>query len=127
MIKATITMISAVMVTGLFASGVYAAPITLMDAQMDRVAAGGVEKVDGFICPVIPGKGLARNYMKYGEDSKFFPIGNGGEGDVTYYSFHGPDVKVPVYATNGDGAGRPGASFSKQGDTDYSAIWGFRP
>ena len=90
MIKATITLISTVMITGLLASGVYAAPITLNDAQLDGVAAGGVEKVEGFVCPVIKGKGVAKN-------DKFFPISGG------YYSFHGPDVEVPVHATNADG------------------------
>lgn len=127
MIKTTITMISAVMISGLLVSSVYAAPITLNDAQMDGVAAGGVTKVDGFVCPVIPGKGLAKNVEKYGDDSKFFPIGNGGQGDVIFYSFHGPNVSVPEHATNGNGAGRPGGNFSKQGDKDYTAIWGFRP
>ena len=116
--KAIITMISAVMVTGLLASGVYAAPVTLNDAQMDVVAAGGmdVEWVDGFVCPVIKGKGVVKN-------DKFFSIGDG------YYSFHGPDVSVPVHATNRNGSGRPNPEigFSKPGDKDYSAIWGFRP
>ncbi len=123
MIKTTITMISAVMIAGLLVSGVYAASITLNDAQMDGVAAGGVTKVDGFICPVIPGKGLAKNYEKYGVDSKFFPIGNGGQGDVIYYSFHGPDVSVPMHATNANGAGSPGGTFAAPGDTGYTAIW----
>ena len=121
MIKATITIISTVIIAGLLAFGVYAAPVTLNDAQLDLVAAGGVEKVDGFVCPVIRGKGVQQN-------DKFFSIGNGGvEGGIEYYSFHGPDVSVPVHATNGDGTGRPGGVFSKPGDNDYSAIWGFRP
>ena len=112
--KAIIKMTLAVMVTGLLASSVYAAPVQLNDAQLDGVAAGGVEKVEAFVCPAIRGKGVQKN-------DKFFAIGDG------YYSFHGPDVYVPVHATNGDGAGRPGGDFAKPGDTNYSAIWGFRP
>jgi hypothetical protein len=112
--KAIIKMTLAVMITGLLASGVYAAPVQLNDTQLDVVAAGGVEKVDGFVCPAIRGHGVVKN-------DKFFPIGDG------YYSFHGPDVSVPVHATNGDGSGRPGGDFSKPGDKDYSAVWGFRP
>lgn len=114
MINAKKTMISAAVAAGLLASGVYAAPITLNDAQLDGVAAGGVEKVAGFVCPVIPGKGVAKN-------DKFFPISGG------YYSFHGPDVAVPMHATNANGAGRPGGEHASPGDTDYTAIWGFRP
>lgn len=113
MIKATITMISAVMFAGFLTSGVHAAPITLDDAQMDGVAAGGMEKVEGFVCPVIRGKGVAKN-------EKFFPIAGG------FYSFHGPDVAVPIHATNANGAGRPGGEHASPGDTDYTAIWGFR-
>ena len=99
-----------------FASSAYATPVSLTDIQMDSVAAGGVEKVDGFVCPVIKGAGVQKN-------DKFFAIGGG------YYSFHGPDVSVPVNATNRNGAGRPGPdlNFATPGDADYSAIWGFRP
>ena len=105
---------SAVFTTCLFASGAYAAPISLNEAQMDSVAAGGVETVDGFVCPAISTDAVLKN-------DKFFAIGDG------YYSFHGPDVSVPVKATNANGDGRPGGEFSAPGDTDYTAIWGFRP
>jgi len=98
----------------LIASAASAGGITLTDKQMDTVAAGGVERVDGFVCPVISGAGVQTN-------DKFFAIGDG------YYSFHGPDVSVPVHATNNAGAGRPGGSFASPGDANYSAIWGFRP
>lgn len=112
----TMKTILAVMAMGLISAAAFAEPVMLSDSQMDTVAAGGVEKVDGFVCPAIPGQGLA----KTGND-RFFPIGEG------YYSFHGPDVSVPVHATNADGAGRPGADFAVPGDTNYSAVWGFRP
>ncbi len=91
-----------------------AAPLSLSDAQMDGVAAGGVDTVEGFVCPAISGSGVTKN-------DKFFSIGDG------FYSFHGPDVVVPVHATNADGDGVPGVDFATPGDTNYSAIWGFRP
>jgi len=40
-----------------------------------------------------------------------------------HYTIVGPDVAVPLHATNGDGAGSPGGSHSQPGDTDYTAIW----
>lgn len=95
----------------LFASAVHAAPLTLTDAQMDAVAAGGVETTDGFVCPVLTTDAVL-NSPKGGE--------LGIEG---YYTIGGPDVTVPVHATNGDGSGSPAGPFSQPGDTDYTAIW----
>jgi len=112
MIKDTIKIASAVVAVGLFASGAQAVPLPLSDAQMDSVAAGGVTMVDGFVCPTITTENVL-NSPKGGE--------LGIEG---YYTIGGPDVTVPVHATNGDGSGRPGGPFSTPGDKDYSAIWG---
>lgn len=100
-------------VTGslLLAGSVSAAPITLSDEQMDNIAAGGVETVDGFICPVISTDAVLNSPNGAG------PI---GEGD---YTIVGPSVSIPLHATNGDGAGTPGGSHSNPGDTDYTAIW----
>lgn len=98
----------------LFISTAHAAPLALNDMQMDVVAAGGVDTVEGFVCPSISTSSVTNN-------DKFFPIGGG------YYSFSGPNVVVPVHATNDDGAGRPGGDFATPGDTTYSAIWGIRP
>ena len=92
-------------------SAAHAAPISLSEAQMDAVAAGGVERVDGFVCPVLTTDAVL-NSPKGGE--------LGIEG---YYTIIGPDVSVPVHATNGDGAGSPAGPFSQPGDTDYTAIW----
>jgi hypothetical protein len=119
MIKTVLKLALAVAIAGLLASSVYAGPILLSDDQMDAVAAGGmeIEIVEGFVCPVISGKGVVHN-------DKFFSLPGG------YYSFRGPDVMVPKHATNRDGDGRPGPTindFAKPGDTDYSAVWGFRP
>lgn len=114
--NATMKMASAIFAGCLLATVGHAAPVSLSPAQMDSVAAGGVEKVDGFVCPSIP-----TDAVMTANAAKFFPIGEG------YYSFHGPDVSVPTHATNADGAGRPGGEFAKPGDRNYSAIWGFRP
>lgn len=95
----------------LLAGSVTAAPITLSDVQLDAVAAGGVEKVDGFVCPVISTSAVLNSPRAAG------PI---GEGD---YTILGPNVSIPLNATNGDGAGSPGGPYSNPGDTDYTAIW----
>ena len=99
----------------IWAAPVHAAPVSLSAAQMDSVAAAGVETVDGFVCPVIKTENVL-NSPKSGT------LG-GGE----FYTIGGPDVTVPVHATNNDGAGSPAGPFSKPGDTTYTAIWGIRP
>lgn len=93
------------------AATVHAAPVALSDAQMDSVAAGGVDTVDGFVCPVLTTENVL-NSPKGGE--------LGIEG---FYTIGGPDVMVPVHATNTDGAGSPAGPFSHPGDTAYTAIW----
>jgi hypothetical protein len=96
--------------TCLLATGATAAPVTLTDAQMDSVAAGGYETVDGFVCPVITTDAVLNSV-------KGMAIGEG------HYTIIGPDVMVPIHATNGDGTGTPGGPHSQPGDTDYTAIW----
>jgi len=91
-----------------------AGPISLSAAQMDSVAAAGVDTVNGFVCPVITTENVLH-------------AKNGGElGIEGFYTIGGPDVTVPVHATNGDGAGRPSGNpfFAQPGDTNYTAIWG---
>lgn len=110
MTKATVKITLAVITGCLLASGAYAAPVSLSDAQMDSVAAGGVESVDGFVCPVITTAAVLNS-----------PNGAAiGEG---HFTILGPDVSVPLHATNGDGAGTPGGPHSQPGDTNYTAIW----
>jgi len=90
----------------------HAGPVSLTEAQMDSVAAAGVETVNGFVCPVITTENVLH-------------AKNGGElGVEGFYTVGGPDVTVPVHATNGDGNGHPGGPFSQPGDTNYTAIWG---
>ncbi len=101
---------------GLFAAPtVHANPVALSEAQMDSVVAAGVDMVDGFVCPVITTENVLNS-----------PKG-GALGIAGFYTIGGPDVTVPVHATNGDGAGSPGGPFSQPGDTNYTAIWGIRP
>lgn len=101
-------------VTGcLLATSAFAGPVVLNGNQLDSVAAGGVEKTDGFVCPVIKTAAVYRD-----------GAGPGGElGIEGYYTIGGPDVTVPLHATNGAGSGSPGGPFSQPGDTDYTAIW----
>lgn len=110
MLKFTAKQVFMVASTLLLAGNVSAAPIALTDAQMDEVAAGGVERVDGFVCPVITTDGVLNS-----------PNGSAIAGG--HYTIVGPDVAIPVHATNGDGAGSPGGSHSQPGDTDYTAVW----
>ncbi len=68
------------------------------------------ETTDGFVCPVIETEAVLNS-----------PHGAAiGEG---HFTILGPDVSVPVHATNGDGAGVPPGPHSEPGDTDYTAIW----
>ena len=103
MIKATMKLTSAVLTSYLFASSAYAAPISLTAAQMDSVAAGA------FVCPVITTDAVL--------NGPGFAIAGGD------YSILGPDVSVPVHATNDDGLGTPGGAHASPGDTTYTAIW----
>lgn len=72
--------------------------------------AGQPETTDGFVCPVIETDAVLNS-----------PQGASiGEG---HFTILGPDVSVPVHATNSDGEGTPPGSHSEPGDTDYTAIW----
>jgi hypothetical protein len=91
-------------------SSAYAQPVELTSGQMDSVVAAGIERVDGFVCPVITTDAVLNS-----------PNGAAiGEG---HYTIAGPDVSIPLHATNGDGAGTPPGPHSQPGDTDYTAIW----
>lgn len=93
-----------------FASGAYAAPVALSADQLDSVAAAGVTTIDGFVCPVITTDAVLNS-----------PNGisiAGGD-----YSILGPDVSIPIGATNDDGIGSPGGAHASPGDTTYTAIW----
>ncbi len=76
-------------------------------------AAAPPETTTGFICPVLGGHA--------GENgtSDAFAVPPGG-----FYTVIGPEVTVPILATNDDGDGSPAGPFASPGDEDYSAIWG---
>jgi len=110
MSKLTIKVCSTLATSLLVSGAVNAAPVTLTEDQLDTVAAGGVEKVDGFVCPVISTDAVLNS-----------PNGvaiAGGD-----FSIVGPTVSVPLHATNGNGSGSPAGAHSGPGDTDYTAIW----
>ena len=99
--KAKLTL--SALTTLLLTSGAYASPVLLTLAEMDSVVGGA------FVCPVINTDAVlnAKNGIMI----------NGA------YSVKGPDVNVPVHATNDNGAGSPGDTFASPGETSYTAIW----
>lgn len=73
-------------------------------------SAHAVDMTGGFVCPVISTDAVLNS-----------PKGGAiGQGD---YTIGGPDVMIPVIATNGDGTGTPPGPHSAPGDTDYTAVW----
>jgi len=79
--------------------------------MLPAISSAAVEKVDGFVCPVIK------------TDSVLNSPKGGALGDTGDYTIGGPNVSVPIHATNGDGTGTPPGPHSAPGDTDYTAIW----
>jgi len=105
-----------------FASSALAAgPVALNDTQMDQVTAGGVEKVDAFVCPVITSEAVGEHNPQAG------PLGGNGGYTVVPATANNDNLSVPITATNGDGSGIPGGSHAAPGDTDYTAIWASDP
>lgn len=95
----------------MWVASAHAGPVSLTEAQLDSVAAGGVDTVDGFVCPVITTENVLNS-------PKGMELGIEG-----FYTIGGPNLAVPVFATNADGAGSPAGPFSQPGDTNYTAIW----
>ena len=75
------------------------------------ISAAAIEKTDGFVCPVISTDAVLNS-----------PKG-GTLGDTGDYTIGGPNVSIPVHATNGDGTGVPAGDHASPGDADYLAIW----
>lgn len=76
------------------------------------VYAAPVEKTNGFVCPVFNSNSAAGE-----KNPNAVQIGGGD------FTIIGPNVSVPLHATNGDGAGSPPGWHAIPGDRDYSAIW----
>jgi hypothetical protein len=68
------------------------------------------ERVAAFVCPVI-----------FTENVTHSP--KSGELSEGHYTIGGPDIYIPVDATNADGDGEPQGDHSAPGDTDYTAVW----
>jgi len=68
------------------------------------------DKTDGFVCPVITTNAVLHS-------PKGVAIGEG------HYTIAGPNVTVPVLATNDDGAGTPPGPHLQPGDVGYTAVW----
>lgn len=129
MINTVIKITLTVMITGLLVSAAYAGPISLTETQMDSVAAGGVEKVEAFLCTVnVHGMDGLLNAR---EHAKTESVGFGGPitgydvdgNEVTYITVApngAQDLWVPLQATN---TGTPGGGFSAPGQSTYTAIW----
>jgi hypothetical protein len=76
--------------------------------------AGGADLTDSFVCPVLGGQ--AGGDHGNSAPSPILTIPSGSS------SVLGPDVSVPLHATNDDGAGNP-ADHVSPGDANYSPIW----
>jgi hypothetical protein len=76
------------------------------------VFAARPETTDGFVCPV-----FNDNSQAGAHNPNAVQIAGGD------FTIIGPNVTVPVHATNGNGAGSPGGPHSSPGDSDYTAIW----
>jgi hypothetical protein len=86
--------------------------ISLFAIGGGSVSAAPVEKVDGFVCPVLGGK-AGQNQNTDNPNNPFIPIAGG-------WSIAGPNVDVPEQATNW---GWPGGAHGKPKDPGYTAIW----
>lgn len=79
---------------------------------MAGLASAASERVDGFICPV-----FNQDSQAGAQNPNAEPIGGGD------YTILGPDVMVPINATNQDGDGSPGGSHASPGKSTYTPIW----
>ncbi|MBR9700044.1 hypothetical protein GOV09_06300 [Candidatus Woesearchaeota archaeon] len=86
--------------------------ILVLTALMISAFAAAVEKTDGFVCPV---------FNKDSEAGEKNP--NAVQIADNDFTIIGPEVSVPVHATNGNGAGSPAGEHSSPQDSDYTAIW----
>ena len=73
------------------------------------------EPTDGFVCPVLGGQAGEAHGNSSPDPIVTIPSGAA--------SVIGPDVNVPVHATNSNGAGSPAGPHASPGDANYTAIW----
>ena len=87
----------------------------LSTLSVTSALANGPDTTDGFVCPVLGGQAGG----EHGNSSPDVFVSIAG-GDTTII---GPDVSVPIHATNDNGNGNPGGDHASPGDADYTAIW----
>jgi hypothetical protein len=92
--------------------------LLLVALSASAALAAPPEKVEGFVSPVLGGQ--AGEHGK----SPVIQIPDGYE----FYTVPGPQVTVPIHATNMDGAGNPYGEYDNEdyavpGDPGYSPIW----
>jgi len=120
MTNITLKLTCAALAGCLMAPAASAEPIPLSDAELGAIVGGSIQFVEGFVCPVIITEAVTNS-------PKGAAIGEG------HYTILGPDVRVPMRATNSDGEGGPAGSgtppgpHAQPGDVGYTAIWGLRP
>jgi len=96
----------------LFAS---TACLVLLGASASAALAAPPDLTDtAFVCPVLGGQAGT-----HGEANGISPLPTGA------YTVGGPEVTVPVLATNDEGAGSPAGPQAAPGDVGYTAIWSF--
>ncbi len=78
------------------------------------VFAGGPEPTGSFVCPVLGGQAGGNHGNSTPDPIVTIPSGSA--------SVLGPDVHVPIGATNLDGSGSP-VNHASPGDDGYSPIW----
>lgn len=84
--------------------------VSVLTFLMSVSPALAADKTDAFVCPVILTDEVLNSPLAQ-------PIGEG------HYTISGPDISVPVDATNADGLGTPPGPHSMPGDSNYTAIW----
>jgi len=116
MTKTKLELACALFAGSLLSAGAHAAAVPLNASQLDSVAAGGVEKVDGFVCPVIS------------TDSVLNSPKGGALGVEGYYTIGATGVHVPVHATNtldnGRGPVRHTGRYWLYGDLEREQLTG---
>ena len=78
-------------------------------------AAPAPDKVDAFVCPVLGGQAGGE---QGNSDPVIFVDISGGDTTIL-----GPEVSVPIHATNDNGAGSPVGDHASPGDPGYTPIW----
>lgn len=88
--------------------------LALIPAVVVILLSTAVPAFADFVCPVFNSSAVGVH------NPQAVPIGGGDYSIVPSGADH---LSVPDHATNMDGAGSPGGSHARPGETNYSAIW----